>query len=139
LVPEIDLLMAVRKSRIEIKTRPAELSPRRMQLGYFHVMAEPVSNLRPGNLGIDAAAVRPRLVTKIVDAALAFGIAGGYQFLHRRVLDLGVIQRDEFDDGGMKLVFVALRRGAAFRDKLDVRALVRDDQRAARTGRCCAR
>src|SRR5258707_6942081 len=81
-------------------------------------------DLGPGNFGIVAAAIAT-LGDEIVDAALAFGIAG-IPVLHRRIFDLGVIKRDQFDHGGMQLVFVALRCCAAF-EVADVSALVGDD------------
>ena len=49
--------------------------------------------------------------------------------LYRRIFDLGVIERDEFDDGGVQLVLVPLRRRAAF-EIADVGALVGDDEGA---------
>src|ERR1700716_2899863 len=84
-------------------------------------------DLGPGNLRIVAAAIAT-LGDEIVDAALAFGIAG-VPVLHRRIFDFGIVKRDQLDHGGMQLVFVALRRGAAF-EVADVGALVGDDQRA---------
>src|SRR3982075_260208 len=69
-------------------------------------------DLGPGNLRIVAAAVAA-LGDEVVDAALAVGIAR-IPVLHRRVFDLGVFQRDQLDDGGVKLVLVAHRRRAAF-------------------------
>ncbi|MDZ7770872.1 MAG: hypothetical protein U5K38_18355 [Woeseiaceae bacterium] len=83
-----------------------------MQEGYFQVIAEPVSTWRPRDLRAVAAAVAA-LGDEVVDAALAFGVAR-IPVLHGRVLDLGVVQRDQFDDGGVELVLVAHRRGAAF-------------------------
>jgi hypothetical protein len=41
-------------------------------------------------------------------------LSPGYQFCTGAVLDVRVIERNEFDDGGVKLVFVAHRRGATF-------------------------
>ena len=49
--------------------------------------------------------------------------------LHGRILDLGVVERDQLDHGGVQLVLVAHRRGAAF-EVAHVGALVGDDQRA---------
>src|ERR1700733_4778913 len=121
----IDLLVAVRnRDRIELAARivatqdAARIFPGDGRTGLY---------LRPGNLGIGTAAVAA-LGDEVVDAALAFGIAG-VPVLHRRVLDLGVIQRNELDDGGVKLVFIALRCGASF-EVTDVGALVGNDQRA---------
>src|SRR4030081_3323681 len=77
-------------------------------------------DLGPGDLRIVAAAIAA-LGDEIVDAALAFGIAG-VPVLHRRIFDFGIVKRDQLDHGGMQLVFVALRRGAAF-EVADVGAL----------------
>src|SRR5437879_7386686 len=68
-------------------------------------------DLGPGNLGVVAAAVAT-LGDEIVDAALALGVAG-VPVLYGRIFDLGIIERDKLDHGGMQLVFIALRRGAA--------------------------
>ena len=84
-------------------------------------------HLRPADLGAVAAAVAA-LRHEIVDAALALGIAG-VPVLDGRILDLGILQRDQLDDGGVQLVLVALGRRAAL-EIGDVGALVRDDQRA---------
>ena len=74
------------------------------------------------------AAAVAALGDEIVDAALAFGVAR-IPVLHRRIFDLGVVERDEFNHRRMQLVLVALRRGAAF-EIADVGALVGNDQRA---------
>ena len=84
-------------------------------------------DLRPRDLRARAAAVAA-LGDEVVDAALAFGVAR-IPVLHGRVLDLGVVERDQFDHGGVELVLVAHRRGAAF-EIGDVGALLGDDQRA---------
>ena len=84
-------------------------------------------HLRPGDLGVDAAA-RAALGDEIVDAALAFFVAG-IPVLHGGIFDLGVIERDQFDHGRVQLVGVAHGRGAAFQ-VADVGAFVGDDQRA---------
>src|SRR3954467_10783444 len=80
-------------------------------------------DLGPGNLRIVAAAVAA-LGDEIVDAALAFGIAG-VPVLYRRIFDFGIVERHQFDHGGVQLVLVALRRGAAF-EIADIGALVGD-------------
>ena len=98
-----------------------------MQDGYFQVMAEPVSTCVQEIFELRAAAIAA-LGDEIIDAALAFGIAR-IPVLHRRIFDLGVVERDQLDDRGMKLVLVALRRRAAF-EIGDIGALVGDDQRA---------
>jgi hypothetical protein len=56
-------------------------------------------------------------------------LVAGIPVLHGRVLDLGVVQRDQLDHRGMQLVLVAHRRGAAL-EIADVGALVGDDQGA---------
>ena len=96
-----------------------------MHAGIFPRDCGPGLDLGPGNLRIVAAAIAT-LGDEIVDAAQPFRIAG-IPVLHRRIFDLGVIQRDQFDHRGVKLVFIALRRGAAF-EVADVGALVGDDQ-----------
>ena len=57
-----------------------------------------------------------------------FGVAR-IPVLHRRVLDLGIVERDELDHRRVELVLVALRRRAAL-EVGHVGALVGDDQRA---------
>ena len=121
----IDLLVTVRdRDRIELAARivAAQDAAR-----IFPGDRRPGLDLGPGDLRIVAAAVAT-LGDEIVDAADALGIAG-VPVLHRRIFDLGVVERDQFDHGGMQLVLVALRRGAAF-EIADVSALVGDDQRA---------
>ncbi len=98
-----------------------------MQDGYFQVIAEPVSTWVHEIFERGAAAVAA-LGDEIVDAALALGVAG-VPVLHRRIFDLGVVERDQLDHRGVKLVLVALGRRAAF-EIADVGALVGDDQRA---------
>ncbi len=84
-------------------------------------------HLRPGNARARAAAFAA-LGDEVVDAALAVLVAG-VPVLHRRVLHPCVVEGDDFHHGGVELVFVAPRRGAAFQVR-DLRALVGDDQRA---------
>ena len=84
-------------------------------------------DLRPADLAPRALAQAP-LGDEIVDSALAFGIAG-VPVLHRRILDLGIFERDQFDHCGVELVLVAHRRGAAF-EIADVAAFLGNDQRA---------
>ena len=57
-------------------------------------------DLRPGNLRARAAAIAA-LGDEIVDAALALGVAG-IPVLHRRIFDLGIVERDQFDDRGVQ-------------------------------------
>src|SRR3546814_21173812 len=61
------------------------------------------------------------------DLALALGIAR-IPVLDGRIFDLGIVERDQFHHGGVELVLVAHRRGAALQVG-DVAALVGDDQR----------
>ena len=84
-------------------------------------------DLGPGDLGAVAAAVGA-LGDEVVDAAPALRVAG-IPVLHGRVFDLGVVERDQLDHGGVQLVLVAHRRGAAF-EVAHVGALVGDDQGA---------
>ena len=98
-----------------------------MQLGYFQVIAEPVSTWVQ-EIFERGAAAGAALGDEIIDAALALGVAG-IPVLHRRVFDLGIFERDQLDHGGVELVLVALRRGAAF-EIADIGALVGDQQRA---------
>jgi hypothetical protein len=79
-----------------------------MQLGYFQVMAEPVSTWVQEIFEFFAAAVAA-LGDEIVDAALALGVAR-IPVLHRRILDLGVVERDQLDHRGMQ---AGSRRAAA--------------------------
>ena len=98
-----------------------------MQDGYFQVIAEPVSTC-VHEIFERAPAAIAALGDEIVDAAAAFRVAR-IPVLHRRIFDLGVVERDQLDDRGMQLVLVALRRRAAF-EIADIGALVGDDQRA---------
>ena len=97
-----------------------------MQDGYFHVIAEPVSTcvheifeLRPGALAA--------LGHEVVDPALAVLVAG-IPVLHRRVVDLRVVQRHQLHHRRVQLILVAHRRRAAFQ-VAHVRALLGHNQR----------
>src|SRR5208337_4687019 len=106
----IDLLMSVGDGdRIEFA--PRRLSPQDARW-VLPGDGGTCLDLGPRNLRPRAAAVAA-LGDEIVYAAAAFRIAR-IPVLHRRVLDLRVLEGDEFDDGGVQLVLVALRRGAAF-------------------------
>ena len=83
-------------------------------------------NLRPADLGIGTAAIAA-LGHEIIDAAFAIRIAR-IPILHRRIFDLGIIHRHKFDDSGMQLVFIALRRGAALKIG-HIGALLGDNER----------
>ena len=130
MVPRIDLLMAVRHGdRIELAPRivaaqdAGRILPGDRRAGL---------DLRPGDLRAVAAAVAA-LGDEIVDAALAFGVAR-IPVLDGRIFDLGIVERDEFDDRRVQLVLVALRRRAAF-EVGDIGALFGDDQRALELAR----
>ena len=90
-------------------------------------MAEPVSTWVQEILERGPAAIAT-LGDEIVDAALAVLVAG-VPVLHGRVFDLGIVERDELDHGGVKLILVAHGRGAAF-EIAHISALVGDDQGA---------
>ncbi len=83
-------------------------------------------DLGPADLAAFALAQRA-FGDEVVYPALALGIAG-VPVLHGRILDLGIVERDQFDHGGVELVLVAHRRGAAF-EVAYVAALVGHDQR----------
>src|SRR6185295_2786856 len=83
-------------------------------------------DLRPRDLRVRAAAVAA-LGDEVEDAAATLLIAG-VPVLDSRVLDLGVVECDELDDGGVQLVLVAHRRSATL-EIADVTAFVRNDQR----------
>ena len=69
-------------------------------------------HLGPGDFRIFAAAGRA-FGYKVVNAALAVPVAR-IPVLHGGIFDFGILQHHDFDNGGMELVFIALRRGAAF-------------------------
>ncbi len=98
-----------------------------MQLGYFQVIALPVSTWVQLTLRPRARAQRA-LGDEVEDAALALGIAR-IPVLDGRIFHLRILVRVDFDHRGVELVLVAHRRGAAF-EIADVSALFGDDQRA---------
>ena len=100
------------------------------------MIAEPVSTWVHEIFALVAAA-GAALGDEIVDAALALGVAR-IPVLHGRIFDLRILVRDQLDDRGMELVFVALRRGAAF-EIADIGALVGDEQRALELARSSPR
>src|SRR5690606_5128180 len=121
----IDLLLAVGNGdRIELAARAvatqdaARIFPGDRRAGL---------DLGPGDLGILATAIAT-LGDEIVDAALAV-LVSGIPILHRRILDLGVIERDQFHHGGVELVLVAHGRRAAL-EIAHIGAFLGDDQRA---------
>ena len=63
--------------------------------GYFQVIADPVSTLRPGDFGI--AFCHPTLRHEVVDAALPI-LGTGIPVLDRRVLDLAAVESNQFHD-----------------------------------------
>src|SRR4030095_11016281 len=69
-------------------------------------------DLRPRDLRIHAAACTA-LGHEVINSALA-GLIARIPVLHRRVLDLGIIERDELDDCGVKLISIELRSSTAF-------------------------
>ena len=83
-----------------------------MQLGYFQVIAEPVSTCVQVIFEFAPAAIAA-LGDEVVDAARPFS-SPGYQFCTVEYLIFAFVQRDQLDDRGVQLVLVAHRRGAAF-------------------------
>src|SRR3990172_1770590 len=71
----------------------------------------PGLDLGPGDLRVHAQALAA-LGHEVVDAAPAFPVAG-IPVLDRRVLDRGVVERDQLDDRRVQLVQIADRRRAA--------------------------
>lgn len=121
----IDLLIAVRYgNRVELSARiiatqnAGWVFPGDCGAGF---------NLCPRNLGVVPTAIAT-LGNEVIDAALAAAIAR-IPVLNGRILDLGIIERDQFNDCCMKLVFIALWCGATF-EIGDVSAFFRDDERA---------
>ena len=84
-------------------------------------------DLGPGNPRARAAAVAA-LGHEVVDAADAVLVAR-IPVLHGRVLDPGIVERDQLHHRRVQLVLVAHRRGAAF-EVADRRAFLGDDQGA---------
>src|SRR5262249_61870118 len=72
----------------------------------------PGLNLRPRNLRIDARAF-VALGDEVIDAPAPLLVAR-VPVLHRRVFDLRVVQRYEFDDGGVQLVLIEFWSCTAF-------------------------
>src|SRR5690606_26297962 len=106
----VDLLVAVRYGdRVELT---AAVVAAQDAARIFPGNRGPGLHLRPGDLGAVATAIAA-LGDEIVDTAVAVLVARK-PVLDRRILDLGIIQRHQFNDGGMQLVLVALRRRAAF-------------------------
>ncbi len=89
-------------------------------------------DLRPGNFGILADALAA-LGDEIVDSALAVLVAG-IPVLHGRVLDLRIVESDEFNHRRVELVFIANGSGAAF-EITYVSAFVGNDQGALELSR----
>src|SRR5271167_5169801 len=98
-----------------------------MQLGYFPGDGRAGLDLGPANFRVLAAAVAA-LGHEVEDAAAALRVAG-IPVLDGRVLDLGTVVRDQLDHGGVELILVAHRRGAAL-EVAHVGALVGDDESA---------
>ena len=108
-----------------------------MQLGYFQVIAEPVSTWVQEIFGCCAPRHFTALGDEVVDPALAVLVAG-VPVLDGRVLDLRVVERDQLDDRRVELVLVAHGRGAAFQ-VAHIGALVGDDQGPLKLPRCWRR
>jgi hypothetical protein len=89
-------------------------------------------DLGPGNLRI-AALAQPALGDEVVDAADAVLVAG-IPVLHRRILDVGVVQRHQLHHRRVQLVGVELGRGAAL-EIGHLSALLGNDQRALELAR----
>src|SRR4029079_8763981 len=83
-------------------------------------------DLRPGDLRVFAAAVAA-FGDEIKNSASTLGITR-IPVLHRRILDLGIVQSNEFDHCRMQLVFVAHRGGTAL-EITHVGALIDNDER----------
>src|SRR5881394_442263 len=99
----VGLLIVVRdRDRVELPDRAlaaqdaARVLPRDRRAGL---------DLRPGDLRARAAALAA-LRHEVVYPATAVLVAG-IPILHGRVFDLGALERDELDDGGVELVLVA--------------------------------
>jgi len=121
----VDLLIAVgNRDRVELAARvvtaqnAGRILPGDRRTGL---------DLGPRDLRVVAAAVAA-LGDEVVDSALAFLISR-IPVLHRRVLDLRILKRDQFHDSCMQLVLIAHRRGTAFQVRY-VGTLVGDDQRS---------
>ena len=91
------------------------------------MIAEPVSTCVQEILRVDALA-QAALGDEVVDAAHAVLVAR-VPVLHRRVLDVGVVERHQLDHRRVQLIGVELRRRAAFEVR-HRRAFFGDDQRA---------
>ena len=103
-----------------------------MQLGYFQVIADPVSTCVHEILEFLPSALAA-LGHEVVDPAFAFLVAR-IPVLHRRVFDRRIVMRNQLNHGGMQLVLIAHRRGAAFQIA-DISAFVGNDQRALKLSR----
>ena len=121
----VDLLAAVRHGdRIELALRiVAAQNAGRIFPGDRRSRLD----LRPADVRIFPATIAA-FRHEIIDAAAALAIAG-IPVLHRRIFDLGVVERDQFHHRRVQLILVALGRRAAF-EIADVRPGVGDDQRA---------
>ena len=96
-----------------------------MHDGYFQVIADPVSTcvqeifeFLPGALAA--------LGHEVVDTAASFFVTG-VPVLHCRVLDLRIVECDQFDDRGVQLISIKLRRRASFEIR-NVRTFFSDNQ-----------
>ncbi len=83
-------------------------------------------HLRPGDLGVFHALAA--LGDEVVDAAASGFRIAGIPVLDGGVFDGGAGEGDQFDDGGVKLVFIPLRGRATF-EVAHLCAFIRDDER----------
>ncbi len=89
-----------------------ELSPCRMHAGVLPGDGRTGFYLRPAYFGIISFADTP-FCYKVVDSTLSVFIAR-VPILYGGIFDFGIFFSHDFHNGGMKLVFVAHRRRAAF-------------------------
>ena len=90
-------------------------------------------HLRPGNLRVHTCAFAA-LGDEVIDPALARLGVPRIPVLDGRVLDLGVVVRNQLNDSSMQLVLVANRCGATF-EVAHIGALIGDDQGALELAR----
>jgi hypothetical protein len=106
----VGLLMVVRhRDRMELAAR---IVAAQHHAGVLPGDGRTGLDLRPGDVRA-APRAQPALGHEVVDAAAPLRIAR-VPVLHRRVLDVGVVVRDQLHHGGVQLVLVALWRGATF-------------------------
>ena len=89
-------------------------------------------HLRPRQTGI-ATAQLPAFGDEVIDSTLSIFVAG-IPVLNGGVFHLGVFVHDDFDDGGVELVFVAHRGSATFK-VADIASVVAYDERTFKLSR----